>query len=40
MAKKSDPSLDEAKIDQGLSSIVKNPSDCFLVVQLVFLEMG
>lgn len=36
---KTDPDLDDAKIAQGLSSITKKTSDCFLVDQLVFLEL-
>ena len=36
---KNDPSLDDAKIYQGLSNLVKKTGDCFLVEQLVFLEM-
>lgn len=36
---KTDPNLDDGKISQGLASFVKKPSDCFLVDQLVFLEM-
>ena len=36
---KTDPNLDDAKIAQGLTSFVKKPGDCFLVDQLVFLEL-
>jgi hypothetical protein len=38
-AQKTDPNLDDAKITQGLTAFVKKPSDCFLVDQLVFLEL-
>jgi hypothetical protein len=38
-AQKTDPSLDDAKIAQGLAAFVKKPTDCFLVDQLVFLEL-
>ncbi|CAF1128788.1 unnamed protein product [Adineta steineri] len=38
-AQKADPNLDEAKIAEGLKSLVQKPSDCFLVDQLVFLEL-
>ncbi len=38
-AQKTDPNLDDGKITQGLTAFVKKPSDCFLVDQLVFLEL-
>ncbi|XP_070574674.1 serine/threonine-protein kinase Nek11-like isoform X2 [Ptychodera flava] len=33
-----DQSVDEAKLMAGLKKFVKNPSDCFLIDQLLFLE--
>ncbi len=39
IAQKTDPNLDEGRITKGLSAFVKKPSDCFLVDQLVFLEL-
>jgi NIMA (never in mitosis gene a)-related kinase len=38
-AQKTDPNLDDGKIAQGLTAFVKKPGDCFLVDQLVFLEL-
>lgn len=38
-AQRTDTTLDEAKITEGLTAFVKKPSDCFLVDQLVFLEL-
>jgi hypothetical protein len=38
-AQKTDPTLDDVKITQGLTAFVKKTSDCFLVDQLVFLEI-
>ena len=38
-AQKTDPTLDDGKIAQGLTTFVKKPGDCFLVDQLVFLEL-
>jgi hypothetical protein len=38
-AQKTDPSLDDAKITRGLTAFVIRPADCFLVEQLVFLEL-
>jgi hypothetical protein len=38
-AQKTNPNLDDAKITQGLRAIVDKTSDCFLVDQLVFLEL-
>jgi NIMA (never in mitosis gene a)-related kinase len=36
---RTDSTLDDGKITQGLTAFVKKPSDCFLVDQLVFLEL-
>lgn len=33
-----DTTLDEGEIMKGLKKYVKNPSDCFLIDQLLFLE--
>ncbi|CAF2225970.1 unnamed protein product [Rotaria magnacalcarata] len=38
-AQRTDLTLDDSKITQGLTAFVKKPSDCFLVDQLVFLEL-
>jgi len=38
-ARKTDPNLDDARIYQGLSAFVKKPADCYLVDELVFLEL-
>ena len=38
-AQKTNPDLDDARIAQGLTAFVKKPGDCFLVDQLVFLEL-
>ncbi|CAF4850074.1 unnamed protein product, partial [Rotaria sp. Silwood1] len=38
-AQRTDPTLDDTKITQGLTAFVKKTSDCFLVDQLVFLEL-
>ncbi len=38
-AQRTNPMLDDGKITQGLAAFVKKPSDCFLVDQLVFLEL-
>lgn len=38
-AQRTDPTLDDTKITQGLAAFVKKPSDGFLVDQLVFLEL-
>ncbi|CAF1590507.1 unnamed protein product [Adineta steineri] len=38
-AQKTDPNLDDVKISEGLKSIVQKPANCFLVDQLVFLEL-
>ncbi|CAM4939773.1 unnamed protein product [Rotaria socialis] len=39
MAQKSNPNFNEAKMTEGLTAFVKNTNDCFLVDQLVFLEL-
>ena len=39
LAQRTDPTLDDAKINQGLAGIVKTPSDCSSVQQLVYLEI-
>ncbi|CAF3700331.1 unnamed protein product [Adineta steineri] len=36
---RTDTTLDDSKITDGLTAFVKKPSDCFLVDQLVFLEL-
>ncbi|CAF3419402.1 unnamed protein product [Rotaria sp. Silwood1] len=38
-AQKTNPNFDEAQITEGLKAFVKKPADCFLVDQLVFLEL-
>ncbi|CAF2918007.1 unnamed protein product [Rotaria sp. Silwood2] len=38
-AQRTNPTLDETQITQGLTAFVKKTSDCFLVDQLVFLEL-
>ncbi|CAF0733330.1 unnamed protein product [Rotaria sordida] len=38
-AQRTDSTLDDTKITQGLTAFVKKTSDCFLVDQLVFLEL-
>ncbi len=38
-AQRTDSTLDDAQITHGLTAFVKKPSDCFLVDQLVFLEL-
>ena len=38
-AQKTNDNLDDEKIARGLTAFVKKPADCFLVDQLVFLEM-
>jgi len=38
-AQKSDPTIDEEKIQQGLTAFPGKPSDYFLIDQLVFLDM-
>lgn len=38
-AQRTDPTLDDGQITHGLTAFVKKPSDCFLVDQLVFLEL-
>ncbi|CAF1428016.1 unnamed protein product [Adineta steineri] len=39
IAQKSDPRIDDAKITEGLKAFVKRPEECFVVDQLVFLEL-
>lgn len=39
IVQRTDPNLDDVKITNGLTAFVKKPSDCFLVDQLVFLEL-
>lgn len=39
-AQKTNPDLNEAKIAQGLAGLTQRPNDCFLVDQLVFLELN
>jgi len=38
-AQKLDPTIDEAKIVQGLAAFPGKPSDYFLIDQLVFIDM-
>ncbi|CAF3676409.1 unnamed protein product [Rotaria sordida] len=38
-AQKTNPNFNEAQVTEGLKAFVKKPTDCFLVDQLVFLEL-
>ncbi|CAF2601961.1 unnamed protein product [Rotaria sp. Silwood2] len=38
-AQKTNPNFNEAQMTEGLKAFVKRPADCFLVDQLVFLEL-
>ena len=38
-AQRTDSTLDDGRITDGLRAFVNKPSDCFLVDQLVFLEL-
>jgi hypothetical protein len=39
LARRNDPNADQSRMNEGLAVFIENPSDAFLVDQLVFLEL-